>query len=232
MTDPLRDVERSYQELYRQHGYSPKSLGWDKGKQFLRFHQLTSEWNLKGAHILDVGCGFGDFVNYLRFIGVSDFTYTGVDLVGEFVAEGKKRHPGGNIRFIQGDFLSSGCDDSFDYAIASGTFNLKMEGVDGYEHIRRNMEKMFGLSAVGIGIDFLSDKVDFAHAHNFNSAPEKILSLAYALSRNLVLKNSYFPFEFSLQLYKDDSFRKETTVFTSAEKELGWLAIPPDSQAK
>lgn len=219
------EVINAYQKLYLQHGYSPKSLGWDKGKQFLRFHQLTSDWNLSGARILDVGCGFGDFIKYLRLLNTSGYIYTGIDMVGEFISEGKRRYSAENISLIQEDFLAHTFNDTFDYAIASGTFNLKIKGVDGYEYIYKNMKRMFELSSKAISIDFISDKVDIFYEHNFNSSPERILSMAYSLSRNVILKNNYFPFEFSITIYKNDSFRKETTIFTEVEKKMAWLAV-------
>lgn len=223
MSNPLDHIEQIYRDLYLQHGYSPKSLGWDKEKQFLRFYQLTADWDLTGVHILDVGCGFGDLLYYLDYAGVTDYRYSGIDIVPEFIEEAQRRHSGSNINFILADFMNADLDSEYDIAIASGTFNLKMDGIDGYEYISRNMRKMFELSRMGIAADFLSDKVDFAHAHNFNSSPEKILSYGYSLSRNVVLKNNFFPFEFAILINKDDSFRKETTLFNSIEKNYSRL---------
>ena len=214
-----------YKKLYDRYGYSSKSLGWDKGKQFLRFHQLTSDWDLKGSSILDVGCGFGDFNNYLRFLNISDYTYTGIDMVSDFINEGKKLYSSPNISLIDGDFLSYSFKNAFDFSIASGTFNLKLDGIDEYEYIYRHMKKMFSLSNKAMSINFISDKVDYRHEHNFNSSPEKILSMAYTLSRNIILKNNYFPFEFSVTIYKNDSFKKETTIFEAVEEKIAWLGL-------
>ena len=214
-----------YQELYTQFGNSPKSLGWHKGKQFLRFHQLTSDWDLNNSSILDVGCGFGDFIKYLSFLSANDYQYTGVDIVDEFIVEAKKYFNQENIDFIKADFLPLEMQKSFDYVIASGTFNFKIEGINGYDYIYQNMKKMFAMSNKAISIDFITDKVDIVHPHNFNSSPEKILEMAYSLSRNVILKNNYFPFEFSITIYKNDSFRKETTIFSDIEKKLEWIGI-------
>jgi len=217
-------IIESYQRLYTAHGYSPRALGWDKGKQFLRFHQLTSNLDLGGASLLDVGCGFGDFVDYLRCLGIEGCSYTGIDLVGEFIAEGKGRFGSPRATFVQTSLEDYEPAAAFDYVIASGTFNLRVEGVDGYELIRRSLARMFALSRIAVSVDFISDKVDHAHAHNFNSAPETILSMAYGLSRNVMLRNDYFPFEFSVTIYKDDSFNRETTTFPATEARLAFLA--------
>ena len=43
-TDKRNVIER-YVKRYKEFGYSPKSLGWDKGKQDIRFDILTSFYN-------------------------------------------------------------------------------------------------------------------------------------------------------------------------------------------
>lgn len=214
------NIQNSYKQLYDLYGKSPKALGWDKGKQFLRFHELTSLWQLKGSSILDVGCGFGDFIQFLKLREIDIFRYHGIDLVEEFLIAARKAHSGPQNTFRRGDLLSLPFGEQFDFCIASGTFNLKMEGVDGYDYIESNLRKMFDLSRVGIAADFLTDRVDYKHPHNFNSSPEKILSIAYSLSRRVVLRNDYFPFEFAVVIYKDDTFRKENTLFSSVATEL------------
>lgn len=223
MTRGRAQIVDSYQRLFATYGYSPRALGWDKGKQFLRFHQLTSGWDLAGASILDVGCGFGDFVDYLRFMNIEGCTYTGIDLVGEFIAEGERRFGSPKATFLQAALEDYAPPSNFDYVIASGSFNLKVEGVDGHEQIRQSLEKMFRLCNIALSADFISDKVDYAHEHNFNSSPEVVLSMAYGLSRNVILRNDHFPFEFCVTIYKDDSFSKDTTTFTATEARLAFL---------
>lgn len=223
MTARHAQIVESYQRLFAAHGYSPRALGWDKGKQFLRFHQLTSSWDLAGASILDVGCGFGDFVDYLRFMDIEGCAYTGIDLVGEFIAEGERRFGSPSATFLRTALEDFAPPSTFDYVIASGSFNLKVDGVDGNENIRQSLARMFRLANIALSADFISDKVDHAHEHNFNSSPEAVLSMAYALSRNVILRNDYFPFEFCVTIYKDDSFNPETTTFPSTEARLAFL---------
>ena len=227
MTTDKYDLNPSndfYRQLLKEHGYTPMALGC-KGKQFLRFHQLTSDWDLNCSSILDVGCGFGDFNKYLDFLNLKDCRYTGIEVVKEFFEEACKRYPGKSIRFCNQDFLGKADLGQFDYVFASGTFNLRIEGIDEYEYVFKNMKKMFSHANKAIAIDFLSDKVDYRHPWNFNFSPEKILALGYQLSRNVILRNNYFPFEFSIIIHKDDSFRKETTIFTAVEERLKWLGI-------
>ena len=94
-----------------------------------------------------------------------------------------------------------------------------MDGIDGYKNIESNLTKMLETCRIGIAVNFITDKVDYEHDHNFNSSPEKILSIAYNLSKRILLRNDTFPFEFSIIIYKDDSFLKEKTLFTGVESD-------------
>jgi SAM-dependent methyltransferase len=216
MSVNFSSVEQYYKELFKLHGVKPDALGWHKGNQFLRFKQLTDLFELEGATFCDVGCGFGDFNKYLEAKNIVNYKYLGIDIVEEFILEGKNTYnKRDNIQLLHGDFLRAVVDSEIDYSIASGTFNYRVDGVDCYDFVYDYMKKMFDLSKKAVAIDFLSDRVDYFHDHNFNYNPIKILELAYKLSKRVILNNSYFPFEFSIVIYKDDSFQKDQMHFNS-----------------
>lgn len=210
--DKYETIKR-YTERYLEFGYSPKSLGWNKGKQDIRFDVLTSQYDCRGKTILDIGCGFGDLNNSLRTRFQDDYSYIGIDLVPDLIKEAQSRYIDHRIKFIEGNFLEVELDEIPDFAIASGIFNHKLKDGNNYEVIEATMRKAFSLSRDGFAFDFLTDRVDFTLSHTFHSDPGKILSLALQLSRNVVLRNDYMPFEFSIFVFKDDAFLKEDTVF-------------------
>lgn len=209
----IDEVERTvkrYDQRYKEFGYSPKSLGWGSGKQDIRFEVLTSQYDFNQKSVLDIGCGFGDLNLHLSS-QFHDYEYTGCDLYENFISEGQKRFP--HAKFICGDFLQIENLPTYDWAVASGPFNHVFENGENYEFIQNVMLKTFSLVKDGFSFDFISDKVDYKENHIFYAAPETILSFAYSLSRNVVLRNNYMPFEFSIFVFKDNSFSKEQTIF-------------------
>lgn len=206
------EINSFYTSRYKQWGYSPKSLGWDKGNQHVRFDVLTSHYCFEQKSVLDIGCGFGDLVNVLSQKS-SQFDYVGIDLSEDFVQKARELHPSPYCKFFAQDILTFSPQEKFHYAIASGTFNLKLSGVNQYEFIEDVIKKTLQLCTDGFAFDFLSDKVDYQKEETFHFSPEKILSIAYKYSRNVMLRNDYMPFEFSLFLFKDDSFEKHDTLF-------------------
>ena len=202
-------IER-YNERYKEFGYSPKTLGWLKGKQDIRFDILTSLYNCENKTILDIGCGFGDLNKTLRQ-KTQAYQYIGCDLCENLIKEGRELYP--DAHFYIGDFLKINIMENVDWCIASGPFNHKFEKEGNYDFIKSVMKKAYEISKDGFSFDFISDKVDYKDEHIFYATPEKILSFAYELSRNVVLRSDYMPFEFSIFVFKDDSFEKSDTIF-------------------
>jgi len=200
-----------YSERYNEFGYDPKTLGWNKGKQDLRFDILTSQFDLNEMSILDIGCGFGDLNKFLSTKNI-DYSYYGIDIVEKLIIEAQERYSSDKIKFKCGDFLKEEID-FFDYAIGSGIFNFKLDNEDNYTYIERVIDKAFSNCRIGVAFDFLTDKVDFQYDHTFHSAPEKIISMIFKYTRNIIFRNDYMPFEFSVFLFKNDSFEKHDTIF-------------------
>lgn len=218
----IQEISSRYEDRYRAYGYSPRTLDWDKDKQMMRFSILTSQYDFRGKEVLDIGCGFGDLNRVLLAATDGDYRYFGIDVTQSLLSEAQSRYGNDRVHFGCGDFLALDVPE-LDYAIASGIFNLKLIESDNYVFIEQVMRKAFCLCRAGFAFDFLSDKVDFCKENTFHASPERVLALAYSLSRNVILLNNYMPFEFSLFVFKDDSFDPECTIFSR------WLDLHPDA---
>jgi SAM-dependent methyltransferase len=212
MKNDKSEIINRYTERYKEFGYNPKSLGWDKGKQEIRFDILTSNYDFSEKTVLDLGCGFGDLSEYIgrRF---NNANYIGIDIVPVLIEEANERFGNSTRKFLLHDVMGYNPEEKIDYVIASGIFNNKLHS-NNYTFIEKSINKYFRLVIEGLALNFLSDKVDYKKEMNFYANPGKVLSIAYKYSRNIIIRNDYMPFEFSLFIFKDDSFMKEDTVFT------------------
>ena len=211
-SDDLRALQNIYRARWQKHGSSQLSLGWTKGKQQLRFDVLLSGLSCEGKSFLDVGCGFGD-LNIAISLRASHYQYLGIDMVPEFIQEAEKKYKTSSVSFVQGDFASLLLSSNFDYIVASGIFGYRMTHVDNYSYIRHVLGKMLDACNEAVAVDFLSDRVNFKRDQNFYASPETILATCMSLTKNVRLFHDYMPFEFSVVLYKDDSFDESDTVF-------------------
>jgi SAM-dependent methyltransferase len=210
-----------YRKGYAEYGYSPKTLGWEKGRQDIRFEVLLSFFESHEKSILDIGCGFGDLNRVLFRENGGSYRYLGVDLVSELIEEGRRHYPQENIRFLNADFLEFQFKENFDIIVASGIFNHRFDSGGNDLFIERVLKKAWALCTEGLAFDFLSDKVDYRYVHTYHNNPGRILELAYGLSRNVSIRNDYMPFEFALYVGKDDSFDRADAVFNVHKRRTG-----------
>lgn len=212
--DTTEYLIKLYDGHFQKYGVTQEGLGWGKkNRSDIRFHVLTSHFHLDGSSILDVGCGFGDLFPFLKKQKVKAFRYTGIDINPAFVDIAEKKYPEG--KFFVANLLGKKLPSHFDYVFASGIFNDKIPGA------KKRTEKM--LDAInahtrkGFAVNFLSDKVDYRLPHTNHTDPAWALRLCYEFSRNVILRNDYMPFEFTIIVNKDEKFDKKKSVYDSYE---------------
>jgi SAM-dependent methyltransferase len=215
--DRNETVER-YRTRYEQFGYEPRTLGWNKGRQHVRFAAVLELIGRDFASIIDVGCGFGDLFGYLKEIGWRG-EYIGYDICPELLDEGRKRFGPDGARFECVDFSSNAFDVRADVAVAIGVFNHKLQS-DNWEFVRSTLAAMWKRTDVAIAADFLSATADKPHEHLFHVDAGRVLEHGLSLSRRASLKHDYMPFEFAMAVWHDDHFDPASPVFAPYQKHL------------
>ncbi|MFT3882729.1 MAG: methyltransferase domain-containing protein [Gemmatales bacterium] len=197
-----------YRARLEQFGYDPRTLGWTTGKQLERFTAATQLVSInKLTSVLDVGCGFGDFYEFLK---ANDFQgeYHGIDFVPDLVEIARQRHP--QAKFIVGDFALHSFNQQFDLVTASGIFNARLKGEEQRESTFTTIRKMASLARAVTSVDFLSTQADRRREDLYYSDPADLLEFAKTLTKRTALLQHYLPFEFCLYLFKDDTFDTTT----------------------
>jgi SAM-dependent methyltransferase len=128
MTNPiLNAVTAHYEQALATHGATAKGVDWKdedgqrlRHRQFLRLVEQDPE-----ASILDLGCGYGDFLPFLRAHGHRG-RYIGLDIAPAMVEAARRLHGEGPDRAF---LLGAESPEVADYAIASGILNV-IRGAD------------------------------------------------------------------------------------------------------
>ena len=201
---------RRYNRRLTRFGVGEKALGWgEKGRSGLRNEILLSLWELKTRSILDFGCGFGGLLDHLKTRGVPESRYLGIDINPRLIAQARRLHP--QARFEVVDILRDETPLSADYVFSSGVFNHRLKDNDGF--IRACLARFDEIAGRGFAVNFLSSHVDYRLKHTFHSDPARILDLAYRYSNNVVLRNDYMPYEFTVFVDKAAAVDRTLAVY-------------------
>ena len=197
---PEIETARWYEDKVRRFGFDHRGLGFrNRTSQEKRFEALLGLGDFHGRRLLDVGCGFGDFLSFLRNRGVQPI-YTGLDLCEPMVARGLERFAAASGRFVVADALEYEPDEPYDYVVASGIFGLEAPGTR--ERIHPTVARMFGWARLGLAANFLSRRSPTPAEARVYVDPAEMLELGLSLTPAARLDHTYLPNDFTLHLYK------------------------------
>ncbi|MFN3448437.1 MAG: class I SAM-dependent methyltransferase [Roseococcus sp.] len=156
----LHRVARYYAGRLAEHGANPRGVDWNgEDSQRLRHAQFLRLLGAEpGASVLDLGCGYGDFLDFLRAQGHQG-AYAGWDVAPEMIEAARARHPEGpGVSWHVG----AEPDAPADYAIASGVLNVKGEAGEAewtayalgvIETLARSGRRGFGFNVLSLSSD-------------------------------------------------------------------------------
>ncbi len=186
-----KDNHKFYKSAIKKYGISAKGVHWNSEfTQYKRFEILTSfiKNEIKDSVIVDAGCGFGEYYNYLFDNELKPKSYIGIDCEEKMIELASKRFL--DAKFYVKNILK---DELFiaDYYVCSGAMNILEK-----EEIFIFIEKCFEASNIGFIFNFL--KNDPLTNVNFID----ILNYTKTLSNNLKIQEEYLENDISIFIKK------------------------------
>ena len=193
-------VKDFFNKLVEKHGYSPKSLAYGSEKsQKIKFNIVTEVGIEDNCSVLDVGCGFGDYFNYLKQQGIKNVKYCGIDISNKIVDFAKEKNSLANV--IQGNVLDLSDDEKYDYVISLG-FNCVKTGTN-WETLTQVLDKMWKLSKKGIAYNAVSTFSETSPRKIYFVSPAKVIDYIMTnLTYKVVFRHDYMPHDFTIFAYK------------------------------
>ena len=193
----MYNIAEFYDQLCDNYEKSWQAAGWEsEDNQYANFVLISSIIS-PNSSVLDVGCGQGDFYNYIKNKKIN---YYGIDISKSMIEKAKIKNP--NINFYHGNFLEESFEN-FDYVVASGAFSFQVEKQ--YDYIKKCIELCYSQSNKASAITMTSDLADVKYEEPlFYYNPIKILEIALEFTSYVIINTSSLPNELVLFMYKKE----------------------------
>ena len=208
-------IKNLYDESFKKFGDSPSSLLTPKGRNNLRYRAIDQYLVKDDISVLDYGCGLGYLLEYLTSLNLNhNFSYTGYDILPEFIKTCKNKYPKGTFNLISenDDF-----HEKFDIVFASGVFNIKSHDldIDSKEYAFNRIKKLFSITNEVLICDFPSQYVDYKQTDAQHFDVQELLDfVSNKLSRRFILRHDLLPYEMTVVVHKNNSIIRPDNIYS------------------
>lgn len=183
--------KRFYEKSLKQYGISAQGVHWkNQETQYIRFKVITSflKERIENSSITDLGCGLGEYYNYLTTQGIVPKEYIGIDCERKMINNCKKRFP--KIEFRLKNILYEDFEMS-DFTVCSGAMNLM-----NFDQCSLFIKRAYRHSRKGFVFNFLQSLT-------LNGVqPYEILSVCEQLSDKIEFQEGYLDNDFTIFMVK------------------------------
>jgi cyclopropane fatty-acyl-phospholipid synthase-like methyltransferase len=197
-----------YGKLLEKHGAVPASIDASREGQRLRFSILLDAIIPSGMNgigrpssLLDVGCGYGAFVEYLIAHGHFDAAdgYTGIDISPEMIAAAREMRP--NRRFEVRNLIEEPFDKQFEAVIACGIFQLDHGG----EYVDSMIEAMWRATGRVLAFNMLSAYTPEKTPGEAYFEPGRIMTYCQQMTPFVSVNHSYRRNDFTVTMLREQT---------------------------
>jgi SAM-dependent methyltransferase len=172
-------LKKFYKNKFLLYGASIKGVGWYNSskakKRYKNLLRIIDTKNKSKFSLLDVGCGYGELLNYCNFKKLR--SYQGIDLVDEMINYAIIKHKDNNkIKFNVRNLFHE--KKKYDYVICNGIFTLKssLTNQDMFNYVKKCINHFYKISRKGFAFNVMSEKVDFKSKDLFYIKNDKLVS--------------------------------------------------------
>lgn len=201
-------LKQHYIDRFRQFGAQHKAVQYSSQKtQYARF-EILSEPIKRHDSVLDLGCGLGDMLTFLRQKKDFQGSYLGLDFVPDFIKHAKKTfETDSKAEFQIFDIINDSIPENYDVVVLSGVFNNLMD--DNWRFLTSTLKKMFAYTNRLVSFNSLSTYVDYRDDGLYYVDPLQVvdfcktnISPLVTLRHDYLIKENSIPFEFTVYIYK------------------------------
>lgn len=201
----LSKVKRYFSERLNEHGPVHLGVDWNSVEsQELRFSQVLKVIDPGQRYsVLDFGSGYGGMYDFLVRLG-HQIHYVGYDIAEAMTAKGRELHPNNPDCWFTNSLEEI---PILDYAVVSGTFNIKLEAdfESWTQVILDALNQMNALASKGLAFNMLTQYSDADRMRPDLYYGDPCFFFDYCkrnFSRNVALLHDYNLYDFTILVRK------------------------------
>ncbi len=170
-----------------------------------RFEKIIELADFNGKTLLDVGCGIGGLLDFLKERNIK-CQYTGIDINPQMIEKAKELHQESKNDFLVVDILEEDYNIKYDYVVSNGPLNLIFEDGMNMDITMKMIRKMYELCKSGMMITMTSSLTRKPNPQTFYYNPVDILGKTFEFCTNVRWDHTYLPHDFALFCYRKDLY--------------------------
>jgi SAM-dependent methyltransferase len=197
----INQIKQYFGDKLDNYGATPQGADWNsEASQLTRFEQLFQVVDPSSSFsIIDYGCGYGAFVDFLVKKGCQ-FKYAGFDILDDMLLKAREIHK--DRPYCTFTSLESELSPA-DYAVESGIFNIRLEYSynEWTGYVIQTLQKMNNLSRKGFAFNMLTSYSDppYMKPHLYYADPCYYFDYCKRnFSRNVSLLHDYNLYDFTI----------------------------------
>lgn len=200
---PFAQIAEFYNRRVDQFGHDPRACDYGRSEsQRRKFQALSDALDYRGRSVLDVGCGFADYADFLRarHAGVR---YSGVDLSPAMIERARAAHPDLDLRVA--NLLEEPVAELADIVSANGIFYLL--GPDAPRLMPELVRALFARCREAVIFNSLSTWASVHEPGEYYADPLATVAWCREISPWVSLHHDYLPHDFIIVLRRQPSVR-------------------------
>ena len=193
-----------------------KSIGSENLKvKYLRYSIILNEILLNKKNkikVLDVGCGMGDFYNFLIKKNLTkNIDYSGVEINKILLNQCLKKFNQPN-KFYISDLLNIPPHEKYSWIILSGTFYHLPKNISSkeyFKYVKKVLSNSWKFADIGVVVNFLNEDVEWKIKKLFYPNYSSLKMFLNSLSRFNKQVSNYPMFETTYFVYKKQFIKKQ-----------------------
>ena len=187
----IQSNKEFYAKAIKEYGVSAQGVHWNsKYTQYKRFEIITKliKKHINSSSLIDVGCGFGEYYNYLLKNNFNAESFIGIDCEQNMINISRRRFP--DVDFFHKDVLVDQLLPA-DYYVCSGALNILDKN-----DLELFINRCFEHSTKGFVFNYLKNETFHDISQN------DIFNICEKLTKNIKIKEHYLENDFTILMLK------------------------------